>query len=429
MKTTSKENNFVAKRQISSIIEYKECLKKFSNAFEKEAELKTQTPIFLDTNVLLRYYSISFTAREKLKGFIKNNASRVILTTQIQFEFLKNREDVIQRFFEQVTNKIPKDFNIEVVNKMNHFLEQHKIVLKDYPFVEKGIQKHKKELEELLTKLNDNAEAKRKEYVDLIVNDDFLEILSECVHYDGLSIEEKDFIVKEFDTLVKSIKQENFDSLYNKPNAVFPGLGDIKNKPENPHGDFIIFHEMMKFMMTNKSDTIFLTFDNTKGVWMTKSKSQHFHYVLIMYSNTGQLIFILDAERTLGELLNVEIESLVISETEKLLSINDLQNLVKRFKIFNEINFIEINQRLVDELILNGYTNFEEVKKDFIKGVRGLRKYLEDGSPSNHLLAIRIALRIANPNYRTRLLSNLTTEEIDSTTLKKYKSYRKYTSL
>ncbi|CAM4281113.1 PIN-like domain-containing protein [Flavobacterium terrigena] len=428
MKNITKENSYLAKQNITSIADYTECLQKLSTNFEEEMALKTATPIFLDTNVLLRYYSISFTAREKLLDFIKSNSSRIVLSTQVQLEFIKNREDVIQRFFEQVTNKIPKDFNSDVVNKMNVFLEQHKIVLKDYPFVETGIKKHQTELEDLLKKLNENADLKRKEYVNLIVKDDFLDIIKTCQLYDSLTHDEFEIIKKDFDLLSKNISNENLDAIYNKPHAVFPGLGDIKNKPLDPYGDYIIFHEIMKYMMNSKCDCIFLTFDNSKGDWMSKNKSQHFHYVQNMYANTGQILYILDAERTLGDLLNVDIESLVVSDiATSILSIKDIEGLSLKFKIFTEVSKSQVTQRIIDELILNGYQTIEDVQRDLRIAIPAIRKYRELIGPHlSNVGIIRIGLRIVNSLYNIKINPNGETENISDDDLKKYKSFQKY---
>ena len=47
---------------------------------------------------------------------------------------------------------------------------------------------------------------------------------------------------------------------------------------------------------------------------MNKNKSPHLHYIQNMYANTGQILYIIDAERAFGELLNIDIDSLVSSE-------------------------------------------------------------------------------------------------------------------
>jgi hypothetical protein len=425
MNSLNKENSFLSKRSISSISEYKNCLKRYSENFDNEVTLKTETPIFLDTNILLRYYSISFAAREKLFGFVKSNAVRIFLSSQVQSEFIRNREDVIQRFFEQVTNKIPKDFNADVVNKMNAFLEQHKTVLKDYPFVEAGFKKHKEELEKLLIKLNETIKLKKKEHNDLITQDHFLDLLSTCNLYEELTKDEQDQVKKDFDILSKGISSENIDSVLNKPDTAFPGLGDIKNKPDDPYGDYIIFHEMMRFMLYNKTDVIFLTFDNSKGDWMHKSKFPYLHYVQNMYVNTGQILYIIDAEKSLGELLNVNIESLVANKEDELyesITIESLQKLIDTCNVFAGIKKGICNLHVVEELTLNGYKTIKEVENDIWRSSLAVKEYLKAFPNRNTVGALRACIRIANPKA-TATIGSSGLQVID---LENYKFYRQY---
>lgn len=422
--------NYFTKRKNSSISKYSECIKKYSENFEKEILLETKSAIFLDTNVLLRYYSISFTAREKLYDFIDKNKERIILTNQVQSEFIKNREDVIQRFFEQVTNRIPKDFNSDVLNKMKSFLETHKIVLKDYPFVETGIEKHKGELEELFQKLNETSEQKRKDNIDLIVKDKFLDLLNSCLLIDPLLEKEIEILKKNFDILKKEISNENIDSILNKPDSVFPGLGDIKNKPDDPYGDYVIFHEIMKFMYINKSNAILLTFDNTKGDWMSKSKTPYLHYVQNMYSNTNQIIYILDAERTLGELLNVNIQSLVKTtseENENKLSLDSLMKLIESHSCFEGAPESDINFRVIEELNLAGYNLITEIIEDLNKGEMAFREYIKENNLKYSALGVlRMILRLVNPNYNFTLDNNGEKRMVRNSSLyEKYKIFIK----
>ena len=399
MDIINKETSFYAKKSLYSIEKYSECLEKYSKNFDKEVSLKSKSLIFLDTNVLLRYYSISFTAREKLFNFIKNNSKRIIISSQVQHEFLKNREDVIQKFFEQVTNRIPKDFNSDIVNKMKSFLETHKIVLKDYPFVETGIEKYQVELEKLLTKLNETSEQKRKEHINLIFKDKFLDLLNTCNTIENLSIEEIKSIKDDFDILRKNIKSENVDTVLNKTAPIFPGLGDIKGKPEYPYGDFIIFHEIMKYMIETKNDIIFLTFDNTKGDWMTKSKTSYLHYIQNMYANTNQIIYILDAERTLGSILNINIESLVEQEISKNdITIKSLIKLTQTHPIFYGVKPGMFTKRFIQELSDAGYNSISEIEHDLDKGANAITKF-ENYEKFNTVGVTRTTLRLVNRNY------------------------------
>jgi|TARA_B110000114_G_scaffold177138_1_gene208591 predicted nucleic acid-binding protein len=405
MEIITKKLNYFENRHNSSVLKYTECVDKFSTNYESEISLKTKTPIFLDTNILLRYYSISFVARKKLFDFIKKNYERIIITKQVQFEFLKNRENVIQKYFEQVTNKIPKDFNSDIVNKLNSFLETHRTVLKDYPFVETGITKHQNELEKLLEKLNKNSEQKRKDNINLIIKDDFLDLLKTCILYEGLNKKEIDLVKTDFDTLKDIIKSENIDSILKKPNEVFPGLGDIKEKPSDPYGDYIIFHEMIKYSVENKVDVIFLTFDNTKGDWMSKSKTQYIHYIQNFYSNTEQLIYILDAERSLEEILKINIQSLVsIKETDledDIITILSLTEFIETNSTLASAKSGIVRQKLITELKQAGYSTISEIEKDFTMAEIAFEEFNTTNSTNfNSIGILRLTLQIANPNYR-----------------------------
>lgn len=424
----TKEKNYFSKRNFSSISEYQKCLKIFSTNFEREISLKTNSPIFLDTNVLLRYYSISFTAREKLFQFVKENQKRIVISKQVQYEFIRNREDVIQRFFEQVTTKIPKDFNTDIVNKMKSFLDYHKIVLKDYPFVEDGIVHYQQKLEEILKKLNENVELKQKELVNLFMKDKFLDLLNSCTVYEGLSDEETILVKKNFDIMSSSISNENLDSLMNKPQAVFPGIGDIKGKPDDPYGDFIIFHEMMKYIIECKVNLIFLTFDNSKGDWMTKNRSPHLHYTLNMYANTGKMIYIVDAERTLGDLLNISIESLVKSDYSQenltLITITTLNDFCDTFPMFDRLKDFRFTPRSVRELKLNGYLYIEDLEKDMVRTATACYEYSKKRHISfSRLGAMRTCLKILKDSYLQIDLDG-TERQLSKSDLARYHAFR-----
>lgn len=431
MKVITEEINYRIKRHHNSVVNYNQCLNKFAENFKNATALKYNIPIFLDANVLLRYYSISFAAREKLYEFIKKNKKRIVLSAQVQHEFIKNREESIQRFFEQVTNRIPKDFKSDVVNKMNTFLEVHKIILQDYPFVEKDITKHQKELDELLQKLNDTVEKKRKEHVDLILHDKFLDLLNECILYDSLINDEIEIVKRDFDTMKKSVNADNIDSLMNKTNFTFPGLGDIKLKPDNPYGDYIIFHEMLKYMITEKTDVIFLTFDTTKGDWMAKSKSPHLHYIQNVYANTGQILYILDADRTLGETLETNIESLVELDSEigNDLNLENLKQLVNRHQIFQKKKLGIFTLDIIKELFLAGYSSIDEIEIDLNLALKIIVKYEKDRNTNfNTLGVLRISLRIVNPNY-IHLVQDGNSTEFSDLSIRRYEKYRKMLNL
>ncbi|MBW1296631.1 hypothetical protein GBO31_14040 [Aquimarina litoralis] len=425
------EVSFIAKRNNSSLEQYSKCLKKYSDNFEKELSLETKTPIFLDTNVLLRYYTISFAARKSLFNFIKKHKKRIIITKKVQHEFINNRQGVINRFFKEVTNQIPKDFDTDLVNKTKSFLDNHKVVLKDYPYVEKQLEEHKKKLEDLLEKLNQDSNKKRKENKDLMFKDEFLDLLNSCEAYNELDKEEEKLIKIHFDRLKKEIENDTVEKVLNKQNLVFPGFGDIKEKAKDPYGDYVLYHEIMKYMLINKVDTIFLTFDNSKGDWMSLSKEPYTHYFQNIYANTGGLIYILDAERTLKDILKVDIDSLVNNDTLKVddnsdLTKESLEYLLTNDKVFKGFSISIIHNGIIEELKLAGYNTIKEIRDDLNRGEFAFEKFSEEvGTNYLHRIGkLRVVLRIVNPNY-IYLVDNSGRKE-KSKSLNRFSAFRKF---
>ena len=75
----------------------------------------------------------------------------------------------------------------------------------------------------------------------------------------------------------------------------FPGCGDrhkIKDG-EDPCGDFLIYHEMMKFMKSQGKDIIFLTEDVVKSDWIKGDKMPFSHYIANIFSCTGHMMYII----------------------------------------------------------------------------------------------------------------------------------------
>lgn len=367
-----KDNSYFAKINNHTISDYKKCLDTYFAGVIQEVDLASKTPIFLDTNVLLRYYSISFTARAKLFEFIKNNKDRIYLTYQVQVEYLKNREDLISRFFDEVIPKITNDFNSELINKTNAFSNKHKVVLKDYPFMEAGLNSNIEALKKLDKELNESVKKKQEETQDLLFNDELLALLNECKSLQPLQESELTTIKNDYIFLSKNITQEKLSSFKNKPNATFPGLGDLFKKPDNPYGDFIIYHEIMKFMKSNSSDAVFLTFDTSKSDWIKEDGKPYLHYVQNMYANTDQMLYILDADRTLAEILDVSIESL--------LSTSESTVYTEKTSLVKFVDFVSV------PWILNHWRSrvcFREGRNLLFKG-DALQKDLEtDGSHCN----------------------------------------------
>jgi hypothetical protein len=291
--------SFKSKLNNSNLILYKEALNKYATNFQSAKKLEKSFVIFLDTNVLMHVYKLSISARDKIFKFFKDNKERIYLTNQIQQEFIKNREEVIDCFNAELRRKLPEDFRKHIINHINEFLNQNKRILQDYSELNSEIEEIKSKCDEIAGKLQEKSEKTFEQISNLKFLDQYLDVYTEFHICEKLNDLEINFIKKEFDALKTEVR--NPDQLVERYNKSFPGAADIKEKPDNPYGDFIIYHEILKFAKTTNQSVIFLTFDRTKGDWMKKDFEPHLHYIENFYLNSSQTLFILDAEKTFNE--------------------------------------------------------------------------------------------------------------------------------
>jgi hypothetical protein len=423
------ELSYQKKQGKGTLKSHGEVLQFYKENIQKAINLSSEFPMFFDTNVLLRTYSISFKAREKLLDFYNKQKKEIYLTNYIQTEFIKNREDVINKFFDNVTNKLPNDFRSEVISQIGSYLDKNKIIFKDYDSFESELIAVKTKFETLHNELLEEVGRKEQENSNLIFEDRQLSILSESNCLESLSETEIRACNKEYDFLAKDIEPEKINSILNKSGKVFPGMGDLKEKPENPYGDYLIFYELMKFSKKNKKNIIFLTYDTTKGDWMRKDKKPHLHYIENFYLNTGQMIFILDAERIFEELLDISFKSLIQVKNEERgkipITIESLSTLLSnRFASNSSDGDSEYLTETYFELIENGYRSIDKIIFDLNKADTAFEEYLQVEENSVNRFSrignLRIRLYMSNPNYRVLNDQSNTYEMVDKN---KYKPF------
>ncbi len=242
----------------------------YSNNLPSATNFPDDIPIFLDTNVLLRGYSISPERRALLYNFFLAKKDQIVITKQISEEFIRNRKKIIKLY-----ENLP---------------EVHITDAGD-------------ELCRLLFELKTDEDA--TENPNLLV-DELLDLFSNFNQIDNLSTLEKDFLKKEFDLLSKDFSSGKVNPL----NESFPGMGDIQEKPAFPYGDYFIYHEMLKYSYEKNQDVIFLTFDVAKEDWLKASKEPHDHYIHRTFALNEKMIFILPANNFFEELYETSFDSL-----------------------------------------------------------------------------------------------------------------------
>lgn len=296
-------------------------LRKFAEGFESAKSLKGELPIILDTNILLGYYGMSQNEKQKLIQFIDSYKNRIYITKQVEQEYLRNRLSVIKKDLFGPLSKISDDFlsmRTEVSNKLQSFRESKtKILSQDYPTLWEQLKQIEDEIKVTLNdeKFYDDIKSQVKtttqDNKNIAYIDDMLELVSTLKSTDSLEENELVFLKKHFDELLVDYcnAKENVKWKY-----AIPGCGD-RDQKEDASGDFIIFHEMMKFMKDNATSCIFLTNDVTKGDWLQIDNNPHNHYLEHAFLKTGNIIFIIHAERTLPNISFENIHKNLKSET------------------------------------------------------------------------------------------------------------------
>ncbi len=290
---------------------YVKSLSKYKELLTGALSLEGDIPIFIDTNILLRYYGISFSSRKSFYDFLEKYQKRIFVTSQVQKEFVKNREDLIERFFSETLSKLETNFKEEIKNKVQSYIDRNKILLDDFPQFESKLQKITKDIEKTQEQLSKELDSIKGKSDETKHEDKLLSLIQKMNLLNSLSEENIKFLKSEFDSLKKNIDVAKIKNELSKSQVAFPGLADVKEKPENPYGDYLLFHEIITYMQKNSTDAIFLTYDTTKGDWIKENKEPHSHYIQIVYLATGQNLFFIDAERFFNTHLHKNFNSLI----------------------------------------------------------------------------------------------------------------------
>lgn len=395
--------SFLDRQFKQTLKSHKHVLDIYKSTIESITKLEGDLPIFLDTSVILRVYEISFIAREKIKQFLQTNRAKTVLTGQVQFEFIKNREKVINSFQEDVTEQLPKDFNNSVISKLSSFINTNKIRLEDYTEIQEKLASLQSSASELLKEIQEKVSDKKGTAKALLFEDDFLSTLNDMQLLDPLADDYIKFLKDQFMKLVPTYKGTSNES-YSL--MAFPGCAE-KSEKDDPTGDFIIYHEMMKYADDKRTPVIFLTNDTTKGDWLRKDGQPHLHYIENFYLNTGQLIYILDAERLFKGLFETSFESLIEDKNEvpdviDSYALERFINDVDCFKDFKPPNLGAV-RILANELYENGIYSIS-VLNDKLKFAQHVVPEIFEFIPNvTKAGAIKLCLNLLHNDYNRKL--------------------------
>ena len=407
----------------ATIKQTQDALKLHQDRFEEAANLADEIPIFLDANVLLNYYKISFSERAELLKFFDKNKERIFLTKQIETEFLRHRVDHIKSYLKSVEEFVNSYHNIKneieklklgEIKGFDHFLGSNSILKNDFPKLRDELSSFNTTLKEKLKEIfqtNDfDNQLKEKEktvedikkllesQADIERKDPLLEIISEFNVVEELNVEEIDFLKALYDKLNEKYKEIKHDQNHNWKHT-FPGCGE---KKEYPYGDFYIFHEILKFMKSSKTGVIFLTNDVEKNDWLLRKNSElipYSHYIVNTYIATSETIHVFqakdkirvsyqpmyddeinhdtqaDTEKEIKE--GTEIAELTLKKNDEEYDFSEILDLFEREQANYYNNFENSNYRHInDEEFLHELFQSQKWARDYGDNFVGLRSFI-----------------------------------------------------
>ncbi|WP_073552915.1 PIN-like domain-containing protein [Elizabethkingia meningoseptica] len=247
----------------------KENIRQYNMDEEREKELWDSSTFIFDSSALLDFYFFPKKTREKIYSeTFAPLIKRLWAPAHVEFEFLKNRENVILKpiieqykpleekvksiksnYIKDVKSKIKEISDLTSKEKRHPHIEQNKI--NDVKTKIDAFEATLNEFEEEILKQIIGAEDEVESVKD---NDDLLDALNKYME-----------IGKEysFEMIMKIIEEGKLRYAYKIP----PGYGDLNSgnkKGTQIFGDLIIWKQILDYSKENGSNIIFITNDTKK---------------------------------------------------------------------------------------------------------------------------------------------------------------------
>lgn len=327
---------------------------------EKEQNLFKQAIIVFDTSALLDFYYYSENARNEIfKKLFTKLIGRLWITSQTEFEFLKNREIVLKKPIDTYENLSRKTKNPDSghIDELRKKLDELKtIIAKDmqgqlktltqktsknekHPYIDKSVfSKFEKKiilLEEQVSEFTsffdefrtsfENEVKQRKDQLEASVMND--EILTQ------------------FECFFKTTKPFSYietlqiiaEGEIRYRNSIPPGYMDDEEKTGFPkYGDLIIWKEIIQNFALEKKDIVLVTNDKKEDWWRISDKnhSEGPRHELIkeIYDATGRFFWMYDMNQFLfksKKYLQTEIEEETIENvTQTIIDMEESSNVI-----------------------------------------------------------------------------------------------------
>ncbi len=282
-------------------------------------DMPKDSPIFLDTNVLLGYYQMPLDARAVFYQWLLTRKGYA--ADQVQREFKRHAQKLQRIHRRQLQAPIDPTRLTDSIEELGIYLQQQARLLHAYPSWQQELedllaeaealveysaqysQRFLKQGHDLLRQANQHSPLKVLQTLPAIHKREYKQLKREFDQAAALAIQEQN---KGFDDAVAAYQ-------YRHPNRVFPGLGDVLGKQKNPYGDYLIYHEILKWAAQDQgtSPVFFLTDDSTKGDWLDARGAPYPHYQQHFLNQTGRVLHLSAARPLLEKWIKVDTTTLL----------------------------------------------------------------------------------------------------------------------
>lgn len=378
----------------SSISIVNSALKIYKEGYSRALDLTEEHKLFLDANIYLGYYGMSLKEKRALLEFIQKNKHRIIITNEIEKEILRNRLNVINKDFFTPLKDISSDYskmNNDILVSMKRYVESKKKILShDYKNIWNEVNEFREKVSDLVElygslseRIDTEINKTVNDYKNIAITDHMLDMIEDIIVIDELSNEERNFLKNTYETYLtnyKNAKSSHKDSL------AFPGCGE---KKEHPYGDFIILHEILKFMKTNNCHAVFITNDISKEDWIKKDRSPFIQYIEEAYRLTQHSLYVFDAKPIIKvNFENIYAENIDYSELNQMK--DDIEHLmVVIFDYASDVfyNYLEperVDRSLASTTIINKMANkYNVIDRNDLFAFMGANRMLVKAYESN----------------------------------------------
>lgn len=287
-------------------------------------QLPQEAAIFLDTNVLLGYYQWPLVAQQAFDAFLKERAAQVYCCYQVRMEFKRHVAKLYHQYWDQAELPWPTERQQGLPEQLADFQDAYGDVLTAYPNFKQRLQAETQQVQQCLIQVAQLKKQRLKAVKKHLRKQDVRPLVDSLQQLPPLKHSEIAFLKAEFDelktdALAYKAKHPMVDSLtaylQTYPEAIFPGLADIAQKAAQPYGDYLIYHELMKWAKGNPTEQIiWLTNDITKRDWLQVNYQVYPHYIENFYRQTGQLLYMFPATPLLEQQFNTSFEPCLSGE-------------------------------------------------------------------------------------------------------------------